>query len=108
MSSVSRSRRRRRGGGAAGIIVLVAAVVIIAAAGVVFGPRLIHRCDSCDKVFAGTGYYANVVSNTLSTLSGSENKILCRDCARREHTIAIAAGKRLDDYKRPLFEKKED
>lgn len=82
-------------------IVAVAAVVITGCG--IFGPRLIHRCDNCDKTFFGTGYYANVLSDALASLHGSDGKILCRACAETNHALEILAGKSLDDFKRPLF-----
>lgn len=78
-------------------------VVAIVAAAVIFVPRLTHTCDNCADFFVGTGYTANVVSNAITSLSGQEDKILCKDCAAREHALSIAAGKSLNDFKRPLF-----
>ena len=104
MARKGRRKARSRGGSglkAAAVVVVIALVVSL---GVVFCPRLIHRCDNCDKLILGTGYYANVVSNAIGSLTGNAEKILCRDCAAREHAIAIAAGKSLSDFKRPLFE----
>lgn len=104
--SRKKRRRGRRGAPAWGkivAVVLVAAILI--GAGVVFVPRLCHRCDNCDSAFVGTGYYANVVTDFITAISGNEDKILCKDCAMQEHALAIAAGKSLKDYKRPLFEK---
>jgi hypothetical protein len=86
-------------------VILLAAIV---AAGVIFVPRLANTCDNCGKFFLGSGYTANVVSNTLTTLTGQDDKILCKECAAKEHALAIAAGKSLDDFKRPLFEAKEE
>ena len=85
-------------------VLLIAAVVVAA---VVFVPRLPHTCDNCGEFFVGTGYEANVVSNALTQLSGQEDKILCKDCAAKEHALAIATGKSLSDFKRPLFEEEE-
>ena len=84
---------------------LVTAVVVIAVAVllIVFVPRLSHHCDNCDAFFIGTGYYANDVSNVVSSLTGQEDKILCEECATQEHALSIAFGKTVDDYKRPLF-----
>jgi len=85
-------------------ISLLLAAAILVAAGVVFIPRLCHHCDNCGEFFTGTGYYANIVSNALSNLTGNEEKILCKDCAVKEHALAIATGGSVQDYKRPLFE----
>ena len=104
-----KSKKKKGGSGGIGrIIALVVALAIVVGCGIVFIPRLVHRCDNCDKLFVGTGYSANVVTNTWSSLTGKDEKILCRDCAEKSHKIEIIAGKSIDDYKRPLFEKKGD
>ena len=79
-------------------------VAIVIAAAVIFVPRLAHTCDNCDKFFVGTGYSANIVSNAISSISGENEKILCRECAAIEHALAIATGKSLKDFQRPLFD----
>lgn len=66
-------------------------------------PRLVHICDNCDKFFLGTGYSANMISDTITFLSGQDDKILCADCAAQEHAFAIAAGKKLEEFRIPLF-----
>ena len=86
------------------MIVSVLVLVAVIAAAVIFVPKVLHSCDNCGDTFLGGGYYANVVSNTLTSLSGQEDKILCKDCAAKEHALAIAAGKSLEDFKRPMFE----
>ena len=88
------------------IIPIIIILVVIIGAGVVFGPKLIHRCSNCEKTFVGTGYYANIISDAVSSLTGEDEKIFCKDCAEKEHMISIAAGKSVEDFKRPLFEKK--
>ena len=90
------------------LIVPVVLVGAIVAAAVFFGPKIVHTCDNCADVFVGAGYSANVVSNAITSLTGQEDKILCKDCAAKEHAVAIAAGKSLDDFKRPLFEEKTE
>ena len=85
--------------------ILFAAIVV--AALVVFIPKLTHTCDNCDKFFVGTGYTANKVSDLITSLTGQEDKILCKDCAAKEHALAIATGKSLKDFRRPLFETKD-
>lgn len=90
---------------------LIASLVVIAiviAAAVIFIPRLTHNCDHCAEFFVGTGYYANVLTNAFTSLAGEEDKVLCKDCAAKEHALAIATGKSLTDFQRPLFEEKED
>ena len=85
------------------ILLLLVLVAVIAAGAAVLGPRLVHHCSNCGKLFAGTGYEANVVTNTIGQLTGQDEKILCADCAAKDHAIALAAGKSLSDFKRPLF-----
>lgn len=85
-------------------IAAVTAIAILIAALVFFVPRLAHTCDNCGDFFLGTGYRANVISNAITSLSGQESKILCKNCAAKEHALEIAAGKSLDDFKRSLFE----
>lgn len=103
---MTRKRPRRSGtsGSVGKIIAIVVAAAIIISAGVVFVPRLVHHCDRCNKLFVGTGYYGNVLTNTMSSLQGRNNKILCSECARDDHAVEIFAGKTLDDFRRPLFE----
>ena len=88
-------------------IVSVLLIVAVVVAAVVFVPRLTHTCDNCGEFFVGTGYEANVVSNALTQLTGQEDKILCKECAAKEHALAIATGKSLSDFKRPLFAEEE-
>lgn len=90
------------------IVAVILALALIVASGIVFGPRLVHHCDNCDKLFVGTGYYANAVTNAITALGGHEDKILCRDCAETNHAIEILAGKSLEDFRRPLFESDEE
>lgn len=77
------------------------AVVLYAAAYCV--PRLAHTCSNCDEFFIGTGYSANLISNAITSISGDADKVLCTDCAAKEHALAIAAGKELKDFRIPLF-----
>lgn len=88
-------------------VIATVLVIAIVVAAVIFAPRLMHYCDNCADFFIGTGYHANVVSNAITGLSGQEDKILCKDCAAKEHALAIAAGKSLKDFQRPLFEEEE-
>ena len=41
------------------VIAAVLAAAIVITSGIILIPRLVHHCDSCDKLFLGTGYYAN-------------------------------------------------
>ncbi len=77
------------------IIVLVVIVALLA----VFIPRLVHKCDDCEKVFFGTGYEPNVLSEILS----EDDQIICKECAEKQHALSIAMGKTLNDFKKPLF-----
>ena len=100
--AVKRSSKRRGGIPVGRIIAAVLAVVLLAGA-VLLGFQLVHRCDNCDKVFFGTGYYANAITDALSTLNGNGEKLLCRECAETDHALEILAGKSLEDFRRPLF-----
>ncbi len=109
MSKVNLAKPRRGSAGGSGFslgaviaIVLVAALVV--SAGFLFIPRLTHHCDNCGQFFLGTGYEANIITNTLTGLAGNEDKILCLDCAVREHALEIAAGSSIKDFERPLFD----
>lgn len=101
---LTRPRRSRAGSGIGMIIALVLVVAIVVAAGVILIPRLTHHCDNCGQFFFGTGYYANIITNTLTDLAGTDSKILCLDCAVTEHAVAIATGSSIKDFERPLFE----
>lgn len=80
------------------IIALVIIFVIIVA-GVVFVPKLAHKCDDCGEFFVGTGYKPNVVSDLLN----DEEQIICKDCAEKQHALALAIGEDVEKYKRDLF-----
>lgn len=113
-SSKKKSGRKKRSGGGGGflkVLLVVIIVAVLAGGGFVFGPRLVHHCDNCGKLFFGTGYYPNVVTGTISQLTGQNEKILCAECAQKDHAIALAAGKSLKEFKRPMFpelEKEQD
>ena len=108
MRKTKLAKPARRGGSAvSGIMPIIAVVLVLAiivAAGVIFIPRLTHTCDNCGHFFFGTGYYANAVTNALTDWAGADSKILCLDCAVTEHALAIATGKSISDFERPLFE----
>ena len=78
---------------------IIISIVLIVALAVVFVPRLVHKCDNCEKVFVGTGYKGNVISEALS----DKERIICKDCAEKEHALSGLVGGSLDDFKRPLF-----
>lgn len=77
-------------------------LVIIVLIGVIvyFAPKLIHKCDSCEKWFVGTGYEANVVADVVS----DDDQTICKTCAEKQHVVGTTFGKSLDDYKKKLFE----
>ena len=85
------------------LLIIAVAVVAVIALLVILVPRLTHRCDNCDTVFFGTGYYANDLSNVVTSVTGQADKVLCEECAAQEHALAIAFGKKLEEFKRPLF-----
>ncbi len=77
-------------------LVLVAVIIV---AGIVFVPKLAHKCSDCEKFFVGTGYEANIIDDLFS----SEEKILCKECAEKHHFASIALGKDISEFRRPLF-----
>ncbi len=91
-----------------GVIALVIVVALVVSAGFIFIPRLTHHCDNCGEFFWGTGYRANVLTNTLTGLAGNADKTLCLDCAIREHALEIVAGSSISDFELPLFDFLED
>lgn len=81
-------------------IISLVVVVAIIVAGIIFVPKITHTCDDCEKFFLGAGYEPNIVEDLLS----SEEQIICKECAEKQHALSIAMGKSLDDFKRDLFE----
>ncbi len=81
-------------------IIAIALVAVIVVAGIIFVPKLAHTCDDCGEFFVGTGYKPNVVSELLD----DQNQVICKECAEKQHALAIALGKTLDEYKLPLFD----
>ncbi len=81
-------------------IISLVVVVAIIIAGIIFVPKIAHTCDDCEKFFLGAGYEPNIVEDLLS----SEEKIICKKCAEKQHALSIAMGKSIDDFKRDLFE----
>ena len=80
-------------------IIAFAVVLVIIVAGVVFVPKLAHKCDDCGKFFVGTGYEPNIVSDLLN----DEEQIICKECAEKQHALTLAVGGDVDKYKRDLF-----
>ena len=103
---MARRGRRKQKGAVSPVWIIVAVVLaaVLVGGGIFFGPKLIHHCDNCDRLFFGTGYYSNILSETVGSLLNKKEKILCRDCAQEEHALEITFGASLDEYKRPLFE----
>lgn len=81
-------------------IISLVVVVAIIVAGIIFVPKITHTCDDCEKFFLGAGYEPNIVEDLLS----SEEQIICKECAEKQHALSIAMGKSIDDFKRDLFE----
>lgn len=81
-------------------IISLVVVVAIIVAGVIFVPKITHTCDDCEKFFLGAGYEPNIVEDLLS----SEEQIICKECAEKQHALSITMGKSIDDFKRDLFE----
>ena len=79
------------------ISLALAAIIVIAVITTV--PKLVHNCDDCGKFFIGTGYEPNVVKDFFAT----EDQIICKDCAEKQHKLSLAVGKDLDDFKISLF-----
>lgn len=81
-------------------IISLVVVVAIIIAGIVFVPKIAHTCDDCEKFFLGAGYEPNIVEDLLS----SEDQIICKKCAEKQHALSIAMGKSVEEFKRDLFE----
>ena len=75
------------------VVVLVTAIVVFA------GIRLIHKCDDCGKVFIGTGYKPNAVVD-----AASDQRIICKDCAEKQHAISGFFGGDIGEYRYGFFE----
>ncbi len=75
-------------------------LVVIVVLGIVFVPRLVHKCDSCGDWIIGTGYEPAA----LVELVDSEQEVICKDCAETQHAIEVALGSSVSDFKRPLFD----
>lgn len=81
-------------------IVIAIVVVLVLVSGIIFVPRLVHKCDDCGKLFVGTGYKANIASDILS----EDEQIICKKCAEEQHALSITFGKSVKDFKIGLFE----
>ena len=78
----------------------VIVIVLIVALAVFFGPKLVHKCDDCGKIFIGTGYTPNAVENIVN----SDQEIICKECAEKQHAVAGFFGGDIEDYRRGLFD----
>ena len=79
------------------IPLVIAAIIVIAV--VSFVPKVFHTCDDCGKFFIGAGYEPNFVEDFFAT----EDQIICKDCAKKQHKLALSLGKTLDEFKVDLF-----
>ena len=75
-------------------------LMLLSGALVFFAPRLVHKCDSCGRVFVGTGYRPNAVVDAVN----EDELILCESCAEKQHAVSGFFGGDLKDYQRKLFE----
>lgn len=65
---------------------------------VTYIPQFVHICTDCERLFVGAGYEQNVIADVIATEEG----ILCKECAEKQHALSVGLGKSLDDYKRPV------
>lgn len=79
------------------LLKILAVIVVVALVGI-YATQFIHKCDDCGKIFLGTGYDPNI----LSELINEEELTICRECAETHHGFSIALGKSLDDYKKNI------
>ena len=52
---------------------LLLAVVFICAL-IYLAPKLVHKCDSCEDWFTGTGYEANIIADVVS----DDDQTICK------------------------------
>lgn len=67
-------------------VTTVIILVVVVALGIIFGPKLIHKCDHCGDTFVGVGYMPDPVLH-------SDEAVICEDCAKDEHFAFVAAQK---------------
>lgn len=63
-------------------------------------PKLVHKCDSCEEWFIGTGYEANVIADVIS----DDDQTICKSCAEKQHAVETTLGKSLDYYRKKIIE----
>lgn len=78
---------------------LLMTIVFICAV-VYFAPKLVHKCDGCEKWFVGTGYEANIIADVVS----DDDQTICKSCAEKQHVIETTMGKSLNEFKKGLFD----
>lgn len=74
--------------------------LVVIAAVVTFLPKVIHNCDDCGDIVFGTGYRAAAVTDLIA----GEDMVLCKNCAKVHHAVALGLGRSLEDFAIPLFE----
>ena len=77
---------------------LVKMVLIIAM--VLYVPYYFHICVCCADFFVGPGYEANIIVD----LALEDGRVICRDCAEKQHAVSTFFGKDLEDFRRPWIE----
>jgi len=82
------------------LIPITIIIIAIAVCAVIFVPKLFHTCSDCDEFFVGWGYEPNIVADLLSS---DEEQVICEDCAKKQHAIAIGLGKDLSDFQKDYF-----
>lgn len=73
--------------------------LVVLLAIIYFAPKLVHKCDDCNKWFVGPGYKANIIANVIS----DDNQTICKDCAEIQHKIEITLGKSISEYRKEVF-----
>ena len=82
------------------IITTVLSVAIVLLACLIVGAKLLHTCGDCGDFFVGTGCEPGVIAETFGGNSG----VICKYCAEKQHSLEIALGKTVEDFKVELFE----
>ncbi len=80
-------------------IIPLVVVVLVVFVGIIFAPKVTHTCDSCDEFFVGAGYEPGVLEDLIS----DEDQIICEECAKKQHAVALALGKSLEEFERDIF-----
>ena len=57
---------------------LLLTIVFIGAI-VYFAPKLVHKCDSCEEWFVGTGYEANVIADVIADVISDDDQVIPLD-----------------------------